>query len=99
MTGRRQRVTYDGEKAEWSVVESGIPQGAVLRPVLFVLFINDLPSVVQSIMKIFADDIKVYNCVKGDKGLEKLQSDIDFISEWGDKWQLPFNTGKCKSLH
>ncbi len=90
---------YDGEKSEWSDVESGIPQGSVLLPVLFVLFINDLPSVVQSIMNIFADDTKVYNCVKDDKGVEELQSDIDNLAEWGNKWQLPFNIGKCKSLH
>ncbi len=64
---------YDGEKSEWSDVESGIPQGSVLRPVMFVLFINDLPSVVQSVMKIFADDTKVYNCVKNNKGVEELQ--------------------------
>ncbi len=58
-TGRRQRVAYDGEKSEWSDVESGIPQGSVLEPVLFVLLINDLPSLVQSVMKIFADDTKL----------------------------------------
>ncbi len=90
---------YDGEKTEWSDVESGIPQGSVLGPVLFVLFINDLPSVVQSIMKIFADDTNVYNCVKVDNGVEELQSGIDNMAEWGIKWQLPFNIGKCKSLH
>ncbi len=89
----------DGEKSERSDVESGISQGSVLGPALFVLFINDLPSVVQSVMKIFADDTKVYNCVKDYKGVEELQSDIDSISEWGNKWQLPFNTGKCNSLH
>ncbi len=99
LTGRRQRVVYDGEKSEWSDVESGIPQGSVLGPVLFVLFINDLPSVVQSIMKIFADDTKVNNCVKDNKGLEELQSNIDNMAESGIKWQLPFNIWKCKSLY
>ncbi len=58
-----------GEKSECSDVESGILQGSVLGPVLFVLFINDLPSVVQSVMKIFTDDTKVYNCVKDYKGV------------------------------
>jgi len=99
LTGRRQRVVYDGEKSEWSDVMSGIPQGSVLGPVLFVIFINDLPSVVKSAMKVFADDTKVYNCVKEDKGVEELQADIESMARWGDKWQLPFNTGKCKSLH
>ncbi len=50
-------------------------------------------------MKIFADDTKVYNYVKDDKGVEELQLDIDNMAEWGNKWQLPFNIGKCKSLH
>ncbi len=80
-------------------VESPRGQGSVLRPMLFVLFISDLPSVVQSVMKIFADDTKVYNCTKDEKGVEELQSDIDSMAEWGNKWQLLFNTGKCKSLH
>ncbi len=93
LTWRRQMVVYAGKRSD---VESGIPQGSVLGPVLFVLFINDLPSVVQSIMHIFADETKVYNCVKDNKGLEELQSDM---AEWGNKRQLPFNTEKCKSLN
>ncbi len=99
MTGRRQRVVYDGEKSEWSDIESGIPQGSLLGPVLFVLFINDMPPVVQRIMMIFVDDTKVYNFVKDDKVVEELQSDIDNMAEWGNKWQLPFTIGKYKSLH
>ncbi len=58
---------YDGEKSKGSNVVSGIPQGSVLGPVMLVLFINELPSVVQSFMKIFAYNTKVYNCVKDDK--------------------------------
>ncbi len=59
LTGRRQRMEYDGEKSKWSDVESGIPQGSVIVPVLFVLFINDQALVVKIIMKILADDTKL----------------------------------------
>ncbi len=61
-----------GRSLNGVILKSAIPQGSELRPVLFVLFINDLPSVVQSGMKIYADDTKVYSCVKDYKGVEEL---------------------------
>ena len=64
LKSRRQRVVLNSYKSEWSNVSSGVPQGSVLGPLLFVLFINDLPSVVNSYIKIFADDTKIFASIK-----------------------------------
>ena len=64
LTGRRQRVVVNGSSFNWSTVLSGIPQGTVLRPILFLLFTNDLPSVVSSNVKLFADDSVLYRRIE-----------------------------------
>lgn len=99
LTGRSQRVCVNGVQSEWAQVRSGVPQGSVLGPVLFVAFINDLPDVVSSICKMYADDTKVYRQVVTDEDREKLQKDLDELVKWADKWQLRFNAEKCKVLH
>ena len=67
-------------------------------PVLFVIFINDLPNIVKSLWQMYADDTKVF--VKVEKGsIAKLQQDFDMLVEWADCWQLRFNADKCKLLH
>ena len=96
---RKQRVCVDGELSEWITVESGVPQGSVLGPILFVIYINDLPCVVDSDCIMFADDTKIYSSVNSNDQIEKLQKDIYSLSEWSDKWQLRFNADKCKVLH
>ena len=78
---------------------SGIPQGSVLGPTLFVLFINDLPQVVESPVALFADDTKVFREIQSDEDRQKLQQDIDELLIWSKKWQLPFNESKCKVMH
>ena len=80
-------------------VTSGIPQGSLLGPTLFVLFINDLPQVVESRVALFADDTKVFREIQSDEDREKLQQDIGELLIWSKKWQLPFNESKCKVMH
>ena len=99
LTERRQRVVLNGEESEWSSVTSGIPQGSVLGPILFLLYINDLPDVVKSIVKIFADDTKIYARVNNDEEHKILQEDLDNLMKWSDDWLLKFNKSKCKHLH
>ena len=99
LSGRRQRVRVDNEFFSWSIVKSGIPQGSVLGPTLFVLFVNDMPDVCRSMCQLFADDAKIFRSVCTTDDIIKLQDDLNKLTEWSAKWQLPFNIGKCKSLH
>lgn len=99
LTGRSQRVAVNGRVSDWTAVESGIPQGSVLGPILFVLYINDLPDVVGSIAKIYADDTKLFRSVGSEIERQELQSDLNRLVEWSEKWQLKFHAGKCKVLH
>ena len=96
---RRQRVVVDGEVSSWKPVLSGVPQGSVLGPILFLIYINDLEDGVTGNILKFADDTKLFRKVKeiGDK--QKLQDDIDKLVKWSEKWQMLFNFGKCKCLH
>ena len=99
LKSRRQRVVSNSYKSEWTNVLSGVPQGSVLGPLLFVLFINDLPSVVNSYIKIFADDTKIFAGIKDENDTLSLQDDLYNLHNWSNKWQLNFNIGKCKLLH
>ena len=99
LTDRKQRVVLNGISSDWTTVTSGIPQGSVLGPVLFLIFINDLPEVVENYIKLFADDTKLYARVGTDYQRNSLQKDIDSVMNWSDRWQLRFNTSKCKHLH
>lgn len=74
---RNQRVVIGGAPSNWSDVTSGIPQGSVLGPTLFLIYINDLPDVVKSMVKLFADDTKLYSVVNNQQEAEELQTDLD----------------------
>lgn len=99
LSDRQQLVTVGESMSGWKPVTSGIPQGSVLGPLLFVLFINDMPDVVKSAMKLFADDTKIYRALKAISDHGSLQSDINAVNEWSQIWQLPFNITKCKCMH
>ena len=85
--------------SDWIDVTSGVPQGSVLGPLLFLVYINDLPEVVQGHVKMFADDTKLYSAISTPHDRCSLQTDLDAMVKWSDTWQLPFNEGKCKVLH
>ena len=95
LIGRRQRVVVSGQKSDWSAVTSGVPQGSVLGPILFLVYVNDLPTCVRSGTKLFADDTKLY--VRSDKpgATEKLQEDLEALESWADNSQLRFHPDKC----
>jgi hypothetical protein len=71
----------------------------VLGPILFVIFINDLPEGLGSIVKIFADDTKLFRQIDNDEDKRKLQADLTELVKWSERWQLQFNETKCKVLH
>ena len=99
LSGRTQRVKVDDLFSKWVKVSSGIPQGSVLGPLLFVVFINDLPDQLKySICKMFADDCKIYRRLN-QENVNKLQVDLTNLERWSKKWQLPFNPSKCKVMH
>ena len=88
-------------------VTSGVPQGSVLGPILFLIFINDLPLEVLSPMSLFADDSKVFSRIISNKNLKgniengnvMLQRDLNTITDWAKKWKMEFNVDKCKIMH
>ena len=96
---RQQRVILNGSKSEWQPVLSGVPQGSVLGPLLFIMFVNDLDQVVSSSISKFADDTKVYSSVSTHQDSISLQNDLDRLVEWSNIWQMNFNASKCKVIH
>ena len=81
---------------------SGIPQGSILGPELFLIFINDLPESIKSpdgAVKLFADDTKLYSVVNNTTEHAALQEDLERLNKWAETWQLPFNKDKCKVVH
>ena len=101
MTNRKQRVVVDGEKSSQGDVLSGVPQGTVLGPLLFLLHINDLPAHVKSIIRLFADDCLLYRKIKDEQDLQILQDDLASLEIWAESWGMKFNASKCyiMSLH
>ena len=99
LTDRKQRVVVDGEVSNWKSVLSGVPQGSVLGPILFLIYINDLDDSITSNVLKFADDTKLFRKVNTDGDKQHLQNDLDRLVKWSEKWQMLFNFGKCKCLH
>lgn len=99
LSDRSQFVTVGGVSSGKVPVTSGVPQGSVLGPTLFLYFINDMPDVLDCLVKIFADDTKAYGPVSTPEECKNLQKNIDKLLSWTDKWQLKFNNDKCKVLH
>ena len=95
---RQQRVLINGQYSTWSNVTSGIPQGSVLGPLLFVIYINDLPDTVLSQVFLFADDTKMYRQIQDASDRHTFQEDISKLQEWADKWLLRFHPDKCKLM-
>ena len=96
LSGRSQRVVLEGASSDSEPVVSGVPQGTVLGPVLFLLYINDLPDVaVHSTARLFADDCIVYRPIRNNDDTILLQNDLNKIAEWEFMWQMQFNIDKC----
>ena len=95
---RRQRVVIGRNYSDWRPVTSGVPQGSVLGPLLFVLFINDMPSVVGHIIKLFADDSKLIGVVRNNSDIQLIQKDLDALVQWAKNWRMLFHPNKCKIM-
>ena len=106
--------SYSGKKVLWNLwskplkntceeslsvsVTSGVPQGTVLRPLLFLIYINDLPNSVSSSISLFADGSYVYRRIRSTLDCKQLQKDLDNLVKWEKKWSMEFNPSKCKVL-
>ena len=102
LAGRTQRVVLNGQASEWMPVSSGVPQGSVLGPTCFVVFINDIDEVVDLVsgfISKFADDTKYGRVIRSEEDRVEMQRDIDRLLAWADKWQMEFNSKKCKVMH
>lgn len=98
LTDRKQRVKIDNFFSEPVIVTSGVPQGTVLGPILFNLFINDLNQNNSSEMKLYADDCLLYRIVNDKNDTITLQNDLILLENWSTKWQMKFNPEKCQVI-
>ena len=99
LNNRRQRVSVNKTFSEWDEVTSGVPQGSVLGPILFLVYINDIDSGLISKLSKFADDSKLCKNVLLDSDRDALQQDLDRLYEWSQQWQMQFNVDKCSIIH
>ena len=97
---RQQRVVLNVQTSDWRKVNSGVPQGSVLGPLLFLIFINDLPDGITSLCKIFADDTSLFSKVYDiDISAKELNSDLENISKWAFQWKMQFNPDPNKQAN
>ena len=99
LQNRKQRVVLNGVKSGWKDVDSGVPQGSVLGPLLFTLFVNDIDLGLDCQIWKFADDTKIVRAVENSEDCFRQQRNLDRLVSWGDKWKMNFNVGKCKVMH
>ena len=96
---RQQRVVVEGVCFSWSHVSSGVPQGSVLGPVLFLIYINDLPKCVSCWIRMYADVSKCFSRINCLADVDAFQLNIDELMLWSCNWQLCFNPPKCIVMH
>ena len=98
ISNRTQSVVVDGSHSSPARVTSGVPQGSVLGPTLFLVYINDITERCSSSIRLFADDTIVYREIRTKEDHVYLQQDLDHLTTWANSWQMKFNTSKCRLL-
>ena len=102
LSNREQRVVLNGECSDWQPVRSGVPQGSVLGPTLFLIYINDIDTAVDftgSVLKKFADDTKWAMVIESEEDRSRFQLGLDNLMGWSKDWQMLFNVSKCHVIH
>ena len=99
LSNRRQRVRVNDSISSWKPVISGIPQGSILGPILFTLYVNDIPSQLQSIISMYADDTKLFSTLLSGDAVNTLIIDLKTLEEWSEKFQMRFHPDKCHVMH
>ncbi|XP_072039069.1 uncharacterized protein [Amphiura filiformis] len=95
LSNRTQRVACEGNFSSPKEVLSGVPQGTVLGPLLFLTYINDLPDMLSNQVRLFADDCLVYSTVSNERDMDSLQADLKSLETWQETWKMSFNPSKC----
>ena len=98
LCNRQQRVVVNGAKSQWASVLSGVPQGTILCPLLFPLYINDIMVGIESEIRLFADDCVCYRQIDSTEDTSKLQKDIAQLGKWARKWSMRFQPVKCNIM-
>ena len=101
LSGRSLQVVINGQSSQAHSINAGVPQGSILGPTLFLLFINDLPNhILNSLVNIYADDTSLYRCTSSDvddhTAAADLSSDLEQVVQWGKDWFVTFNASKTK---
>ena len=97
LTNRFQRVVLNGQTSNWKEVLAGVPQGSILGPLLFLVYINDLPDGIQSNVKIFADDTSIFSVMTDNiRDSATFNYDLNLVSKWADRWKMSFNPDSSK---
>ena len=99
LSNRRQRVVINGQTSEWEFIFAGVPQGSILGPLLFLIFINDIVKNIGASIRLFADDTSLYIVVETPNTAAMiLNGDLHNISDWADFWLVNFNAAKTLSM-
>lgn len=99
LADRRQRVVLKGHSSSWKGIGSGVPQGSVLGPLLFLIYINDLTEDIVSLPLIYADDTALFEVVDDPVlSADRLNGDLEKISVWSNKWLVTMNPSKCRNI-
>ena len=97
LMNRFQRVVLNGQISSWMEVLAGVPQGSILGPLFFFIFINDIPDQIQSNIKIFADDTSIFSIMNDSiRASAALNKDLNQISNWAFSWKMSFNPDNSK---
>ena len=99
LSDREQRVVLAGTYSDWTKISAGVPQGSILGPLLFLVYINDIVNDISSTIKLFADDTSLYIVINDPvQDAETLNYDLHVISTWAKTWLVTFNPNKTESL-
>ena len=98
LLGRTQRVRVDGQLSEEVRVTSGVPQGSVLGPLLFLAYVNDICRNIESNIRLFADDCIIYRKITDSSDIDKLQTDLNRLGEWAVENEMKINPGQSKAV-
>ena len=97
-TERSQTFIVEGKQSENLPVTSGIPQGSILGPLLFIQYVNDISDGCSSTVSLFADDVKIFRKIKSNYDSDVLQNDLKLLEIWAKRWKMYFNVEKCKVM-